>query len=314
MSVKASILFVDDEQHIVETLKSLFRNIYNVFTATSGSEALGIIKNNQIHAIISDQRMPEMEGIDLLREVKKLAPNTVRIMLTGYSDLAAIIGSINEGEIYRYIYKPWNNKDLRNTVSQAAEVGLRLAAEFPIAQDSDESIAENIKAAKTGILVINDDHNTFLIVKEMFKEKYDVVFARNYETAIDIMASQPVGIVISDVVVNKEDITGLIKVLKSEHPSLVTVVLTAFKDANMTIGLINQGQIFRFLTKPIHRGQLRASVEASVVYHHKCKKHPILLSKHRVEKAEASANPTIASNIMNRLKSLQFSITAQRSR
>lgn len=310
MSNKANVLFVDDEEHIVETLRSLFRNIYNVFTATSGPEALKIVENNKIHAVISDQRMPGMEGIEVLRRVKELAPNTVRIMLTGYSDLAAIIGSINDGEIYRYIYKPWDNKELRSTVSQAAEVGMHLAEEFPITQRIQAIDTETNVKKRTGILVINDDPKTFLSIMEMFKEKYDVMFAPSYERAFDAMEKQSIGIVISDVVVNKEDITGLIKVLKSEHPDMVTVVLTAFKDANMTIGLINQGQIFRFLTKPVHKGQLRASIEASVVYHNKCKVHPILLSKHTVDKSVASANPTVASNIMSRIRTLRTSISA----
>ena len=110
MNRKASILFVDDEVHVVNLLKVMFRNDYEVFTATSGDAALDIIQSRKIDVIVSDQRMPNILGTELLGKVKALSPGTMRILLTGYSDLAAMVGSINEGEIYRFINKPWINE------------------------------------------------------------------------------------------------------------------------------------------------------------------------------------------------------------
>src|SRR5688572_28960879 len=101
MQRKANILFVDDEERIVKLLNMMFRSKYNVFTATSGKEAIEICKTNRIDVIVSDQRMPEMTGIQLLAEIRQMSPNTVRLLLTGYSDLVAIIGAVNEGEVYR---------------------------------------------------------------------------------------------------------------------------------------------------------------------------------------------------------------------
>ncbi|HEX6828487.1 MAG TPA: protein kinase, partial [Burkholderiales bacterium] len=98
-AAKPRILFVDDEERILTALNSLFRSGYHVFTATSGGQALEFVRRFPMHVVVSDQRMPGMTGVELLQQVKVLSPGTVRMLLTGYSDLAAIVGSINEGEV-----------------------------------------------------------------------------------------------------------------------------------------------------------------------------------------------------------------------
>ncbi len=103
---KGRILFIDDEERILSALKSQFRERYHVFTTTDGNKALEFLRKYQMHGIVSDQRMPTMVGVELLRQAKEMQPNSVRILLTGYSDLAAIVGSINDGEVYRFISKP----------------------------------------------------------------------------------------------------------------------------------------------------------------------------------------------------------------
>ncbi len=302
---KAKILFVDDEEHIVSTLRSLFRNVCDVYTATSGAQALEIIKSNAMHVVVSDQRMPEMAGIELLREVKRLSPNTMRIMLTGYADFAAIVSSINDGEIYRYIYKPWNNKDVLATVTAAAEVALSLAG------DLYEAPTAGIENAQANILVVDDTPEVHAIIRKLFEGKRKVLSASSCEQALDILEQGNVGVVVSDVFVARQDVSQLLKILKDQHPHMVTVVLTAFNDANMVVGLINNGQIFRYLTKPVHTGQLRVSIEAALLYHAKCQHQPRLLSRHRVEKAGAGSSPSLTAMIMSRLKSLRGGVSAR---
>jgi serine/threonine-protein kinase len=80
-----------------------------------------------MHVIVSDQRMPGMTGVELLRQSRDISPRSVRILLTGYSDLASIVGSINDGEIYRFISKPWDNQELATTIGEAATIALELA-------------------------------------------------------------------------------------------------------------------------------------------------------------------------------------------
>ena len=182
---KAKILFVDDEEHIVSTLKSLFRNSFEVYTATSGAQALEIVKRTPIHVIVSDQRMPGMQGIELLREVRRLSPNTMRIMLTGYADLAAIVGSINEGEIYRHLYKPWNNKSVLATVSAAADAALALADEM------SDTVLDQAELVQTGILVIDDNLESSIAVKSLFADKYPVFTAASCTQALPTAPEAP---------------------------------------------------------------------------------------------------------------------------
>ncbi len=127
----AKILFVDDEERILKAMRALFRLHYDVVTTTSAAEALAMLGQERFTLIVCDQRMPEMQGIDVLRRAREIAPTTVRILLTGFSDLAAIVGSVNEGEVYRYVSKPWENEELEETLADAVMVGTELARVVP---------------------------------------------------------------------------------------------------------------------------------------------------------------------------------------
>jgi DNA-binding NtrC family response regulator len=115
------LLFVDDEPRILESLSALFSD-YVVHTAQHGYEALNILKTRQISVIVSDQMMPEMTGVEFLRQAKLTSPDSIRILMTGYADLQAIVDSVNVGEVFRYINKPWNTDKLRETIGFACRV------------------------------------------------------------------------------------------------------------------------------------------------------------------------------------------------
>jgi len=120
--MKDTILLVDDEKSILNSIIRLFLNEkYEILTAASGKEALQIMEENDVSLIISDHRMPEMTGVEFLSLAKDIAPDAIRIMLTGYADLEASINAINEGEVYRFITKPWNDEELLITVKRALE-------------------------------------------------------------------------------------------------------------------------------------------------------------------------------------------------
>lgn len=116
----ARLLCVDDEPSILSALKRVFRpHGYTVFTATSGKEGLAILEREPIDVVISDMRMPEMDGAQFLEQVFQRWPETKRILLTGYADAAATIAAINLGKIWRYVAKPWHDDELVLTVQQA---------------------------------------------------------------------------------------------------------------------------------------------------------------------------------------------------
>ncbi len=115
-----NLLLVDDEENILRALVRLLRRDgYNILTANSGSEGLNILKQNEVSVILSDQRMPEMNGVEFLSEVKGLYPDTVRMVLSGYTDLNSVTDAINRGEIYKFLTKPWEDDLLRENIKQA---------------------------------------------------------------------------------------------------------------------------------------------------------------------------------------------------
>ncbi len=115
------ILIVDDEPDNLDALQRLLRTEYEVVTASSPVEALRQVVTRQFNVVVSDQRMPEMTGVEFLEKVKGAQPQAVRILLTGYTDVESVIGAINRGQIYRYIAKPWDPEDLKMTLRQANE-------------------------------------------------------------------------------------------------------------------------------------------------------------------------------------------------
>lgn len=114
------LLIVDDESSVLNAIKRLFvDDPYDIYTAGNGEEGLNILKAHKVHVVISDEKMPVMPGSEFLSIVKKEFPDIVRIMLTGQAGLEAAIKAINEGSIYKFLTKPWDDKELKSAVNSA---------------------------------------------------------------------------------------------------------------------------------------------------------------------------------------------------
>lgn len=121
-SVAPTLLCIDDEVNVLRALKRLLRSApFKVLTATNSTEAFAIMEKEVIQVVIADQRMPEMNGTALLQKIKDKYPSTVRVILSGYSDVSAILETINRGEVYRFIGKPWDDQELKTTINQCFE-------------------------------------------------------------------------------------------------------------------------------------------------------------------------------------------------
>jgi two-component system, NtrC family, sensor kinase len=123
MNEPVRILCVDDEVPILKAMKRIFMDSdYEILTASSAGEGFDMLSDNQpIQVVVSDYRMPGMNGVEFLQEVFRKCPDTVRIVLSGYADTASIVSAINEGEIYKFIPKPWNDDELKITIANAVE-------------------------------------------------------------------------------------------------------------------------------------------------------------------------------------------------
>lgn len=120
-----SILYVDDEANNLIAFRAVFRTKYTIFTALSGLEGLEVLSENEIQIIITDQRMPNMTGVEFLEEVIEKYPTPIRILLTGYTDMSAIIDAINKGSIFQYLNKPWDEEELEEVIEKAYDVYLK---------------------------------------------------------------------------------------------------------------------------------------------------------------------------------------------
>lgn len=156
--LKPTILCVDDEIDNVEALERLFRKKYVILKATSGREALAILDQHPdpVSLIITDQRMPEMTGVELLEKSIASHPETIRILLTGYTDLESVILAVNQGQIFRYLTKPWDPADLANTVDHAIErynIGQELKQKnHELGQALDE--LKSLDVAKSNFMIL----------------------------------------------------------------------------------------------------------------------------------------------------------------
>ncbi len=121
-NLSINVLYVDDEARSLEGFKANFRRYYTIFTAMSAKEARVILDNNEIHVLISDQKMPETLGTQLLEEAVKNYPEQTRILLTAYSDSEAIIQAFQRGLIFRYMLKPYIPDELKNLIDSAFEL------------------------------------------------------------------------------------------------------------------------------------------------------------------------------------------------
>jgi two-component system, sensor histidine kinase and response regulator len=144
-----SILYVDDEESNLKGFKSIYFTEYTIYTASSGQEAMEILKNHEVHIIITDQKMPGMTGVQFLSNTMNKYPDPIRIILTGYSDIEVLMKAINECGIFRYLTKPWNETEMNMTIQQALDTySLRKENNELIQKltDANTTLEEKVKA------------------------------------------------------------------------------------------------------------------------------------------------------------------------
>ncbi|MGI9323609.1 MAG: response regulator [Pseudomonadales bacterium] len=302
------VLFVDDERRVLTSMRAMFRRGYKVLTADSAAEGLEIIRSQTVDVVVSDQRMPEMTGVEMLTQIRECSPYTMRILLTGYADLEAIEASINDCEVFRYLMKPCPPDQLRDAVSQAlvaaraeqledaegrsetADATVQPTADVVVlhqnAEASDSvpanlSDSQAVKVAavepsndshwlddpdaeqdlgQVGVLVFSGDMELKEAICDAAQSLADgsaVYHAQSLESTLDLLATKPIGVLITDMAISERDVTALTTELKRQVPALVTILVAERSDASLLINLINHGQVFRFLLKPVPVGQCR---------------------------------------------------------
>ncbi|MBN2649109.1 MAG: hybrid sensor histidine kinase/response regulator [Prolixibacteraceae bacterium] len=167
-----SLLIIDDEPEIVKALTRQFRRSYNVFSTTNAQDAFEILEKEHIQVVVSDQRMPGMSGVEFFGRIKNKYPDALKLILTGYSDIEAVIGAINEGQIFRYVTKPWNPEELNVIVKEAFEKHELITNNRKLMQqlqDANETLehkvldrTKELEQANKKLLELNNEKNRYI--------------------------------------------------------------------------------------------------------------------------------------------------------
>jgi len=404
MTSKARILFVDDEKRVLNSMRGMFRRDFELFLTTEGASAVKIAAENSIDVIVADQRMPGMTGTEVLGKIKQLSPRTVRILLTGYADPSAVEGSINVGEVFRFLSKPCPPKLLRETLELAIEAARAtpeppsVSAAAPTATQPPQSrerdsASESLPTEKPAELqpmgspanppirqseltpptpitaarppvpaqptaaqqkpefddsssswgsvtevvmsgdssqevrqldleshssskmnIVKDVGVVFYTVDSQFAETAiravsadrNVVLATTLTKVSDALEQRQAGVLVTDFTTNSAVLQKMIGALKQHLPELVTIVISGSRDTTDMINLINFGQVFRFMLKPIEPETLRHDINAAAARHLYLRKNPDSAKRHQVaSQSLASDGSETLSQFLARVRSLR---------
>jgi len=168
---KFPILYVDDEEHNLISFAATFRKEYKIHTATNGNDAIEIMRENNIKLVITDQRMPEMTGIQLLEKISPEFPDSVRMILTGFSDIEVIIEAINNGRVFRYITKPWDENELRMTIENARQLFDLKSSNRSLMAELQQKVEEQDQTLKLFVKYVPEQ-----VVKRTLEKSQDSIF------------------------------------------------------------------------------------------------------------------------------------------
>lgn len=283
---KGRVLCIDDEPHVLRALQWLLQKDFEVHTCESAGEALRMLRAHDFDVVVSDQRMPGITGVELLRHVRKLAPRAMRILLTGYSDLDAMVKSVNESEVYRFVTKPWDVRTLPKLIAEAAEVARSEPAppDSGAAREAAQPAREEPAAGATEALLVMDDRpELHALAGQVLAPAMEVLHAYDLPQALTLLDSRPIAVIVSEVAIGGKDATRLLRLMKANHPQTVALVASDQNDAETVMSLINQGQVFRIIPKPVKPAFLKLLVEAALKRHRELVGTPSLRRRFAVE-------------------------------
>jgi len=359
LAARPRLLFVDDEQRVLNSMRIMFRRQFELFLASHGAEALDIVRDQDIDVIVADHRMPKMTGVEVLSKVRTLSPRTVRILLTGYADLDAVEGSINDSEVFRFLTKPCAPQQLRETIELAAKLAREAPAPSPSAHEpptpgdtieiilqsdtvteissasaaahsahrtSTTAVLEQPKfparadaatdarpklAAGLGIVVFSMDPEVIEVVQKPVRGRLPVYTAGNIVQVVKCLTEQRPGVLVTDVSEDKATIQSMTARLKEHLPQLVTIAVSQHRDVLDMVWLINHGQIFRFLRKPLSAGRTAISLQAALQHHRQLLKNPELVKRHEVDLSSTTSESSVMEGVLSTLKGLKRLWTSQ---
>ncbi len=296
---KPTLLLVDDEERILRSLRMLFLTEYDVRMTADPYEAIRILKEERVHVIISDQRMPIMQGAELLRIAREVSPATMRILLTGYSDFEASVATVNDGEVFRYLVKPWAADEMRQAVAEAAAIA-KAGLSAPL------SAAGALAAGnRPRVLILDQDETTLEVVRDILQDRCEIIRAANVQHAMEVLAQQDVAVVVADLAPQESNVASVLKALKRFSPQTQSIVVTSLNDTARLVELINHAQISRYLPKPLLKNLLARNLEYVLERFHTLCSLPVMQKRHNVAPISDPQEKRLSENLLGILGSLR---------
>lgn len=221
------VLYVDDEEHNLTAFRAAFRRRFRVYTSTSAREAIGILRTHDIPIIITDQRMPDMMGVQFLEAIMPEFPDTVRMILTGFSDVEAVIRAINTGRVYRYITKPWDEQELLMTLNGAADLVRLQRRERQLMAELQERVATQERIVRLFQKYVPAD-----VVADLVNRQDDASLLDGEARIVSVLMA---------------DIRGFTALSERMQPRDVVTFLNAYFGAMAEVVRRHQGSVNKFL-------------------------------------------------------------------
>lgn len=297
---KPCVVLIDDEERILRSLSLLLRSRYEVLATTDPVQVLNWVRSRPVHVVVSDQRMPTISGVDLLRQIRDHSPRSMRLLLTGYADLAAVEAAVNDGEIFRFLEKPWDSARLQDAIANAAAIAQEDFARLTMPALPVPAAVREQPAPP--VLVLDEDPLTVTIVRELLPPGSIVVPAATVETALARIEEQDYAVILAELRHSSDDVIGALKLLKQASPRTLAIACSSLRDGRLLIDLINQGQVFRFLPKPLVRELLRRALQAAMERHRELRCEPQRLRRHVVEAPREVSLPGRVLDYLRRIR------------
>lgn len=336
VSQKPHVLIVDDEPMILESVSDLLEFDYVVHKTNDPKEALKILSDLSlpIKIVMSDQRMPGMFGHELLRQAKAIRPHAVRLLLTGYSDLEAVMYSVNVGEIFRYINKPWKSDKLLNVFRLATQLHDQMSelvgstqplhdahpatpnhtgSNATSATAATQEKPENKPAEKAGtVLFVGYTDWILNQIPKTVHQKFNVLNAVNIDDGFKMLLEHRVSVIVSEINLQNCDGVDFLKAIKHQYPDIVTIILTDVVDAQVAIRAINELNVFKYLTMPLEMADFEKVLEKAAQTNVNYRVAPntnLFHTANQVEPEKNNDTSSSLSNLRNRLRAAQDALT-----
>lgn len=256
------ILCVDDEPGLLRSMRWLMRGRYEVAVAGSGMDALALLGGDSFDVIISGLRMPGMSGTELLEHARLVSPRTVRMLLTGTSDLDAVLGSLDDSQLFRFLSKPWDNQKLLDAVAQAVSI----AKETPCSRVTAVKVVRSaeVRPAEDMVLVFNRDDSVAGQWRAAVQGTVGILGTGDLAEALSHLTRRNVAVLVTDLDGECTEQLELIRAVHRHLPSVAVLVCSQARQGGVIDPLISEGLVHSFIAQPATPEQMNRALRSAM--------------------------------------------------